>query len=132
MKKKKSSILLPLSKCCLKKFYDLDLVSKYGSIIAISILALYQMYNILTYTNIEMSIFSLLVDFIFLLVVLTKLEMIKIELFKKHLTLLLKIIITVFILNFFGYLLSNDPIHGYVLAPISFLCAYFVFLLNLK
>ena len=35
MKKKKRDLLSPTSKCCLKKYLDMDLISKYGSLLSI-------------------------------------------------------------------------------------------------
>jgi hypothetical protein len=132
MKKKKINLLLPLSKCCLKKFYDLDIISKYGSITVVSILILYQLFNIINESNIKMSIFSLVVNTMFLAIILTKLEILKIYLFEKKLDLLLKIIFFIFILNFFGYLISKEELHNYFLLPLSFLGSYFIILLILK
>lgn len=132
MKKKKPSILLPLSKCCLKKFYDLDIVSKYGSITVVSILILNQLFNIFMRENITMSIFSLFVNLFFLAIILTKLNMIKLSLFEEKIDSLLKLILFVLILNFFGYLLSTEEIHNYFFAPLSFLGAYFILLLLLR
>lgn len=132
MKKKKLDLLLPLSKCCLKKFYDLDIISKYGSITVISIIIFYQLFNIVIGNNIRMALFSFFINLFFLVIILRKLEMIKISLFDEKLGLMLKIIIVVLILNFFGYLFSSEELHNYFFAPISFLGAYFVLLLILK
>jgi hypothetical protein len=35
MKKKKLDLLLPASKCCLKKYLDIDFISKYGSLLIV-------------------------------------------------------------------------------------------------
>ena len=129
MRKKKFNLLVPLSKCCLKKFYDLEKISKYGSITVISIIMFYQVFNIFIGNNIGISLFSFFINLFFLIIILRKLGMIKISLFDKKLTLILKFIIVVLILNSFGYLFSSEELHKYFFAPISFLGAYFVLLL---
>jgi len=129
MKKKKLKILLPLSNCCLKKFYDLDSISKYGSIFIILFIILIQIFNITIGYNTKMSIFSMFINMFFLVAILTKLEMIKVTIFGEHLDNVLKFIIFVLILNFFGYSLSSVQLYSFVFAPMSFLGAYFVFIL---
>ena len=128
--KEKRRILWPKSKCCLKKFLDLELISKYGSISVIFIMILSQVFNIIMQeSSYTLAFLSMIINTLFLIVILTKLEIIKISILEKYLNTILKIIIFIFILNFFGYLTSSLAIYNYVLAPISFLGAYFVFLL---
>lgn len=128
-KTRKKSILLPLSKCCLKKFYDLDLISKYGSIIIISFILLTQVYNIIIGQDVSSSFFSMIINLFFLVAILTKVEIIKVNILEKQLDTILKVIIFVFILDFFGYMSSTNEIYNYLFAPMSFWGAYFVFLL---
>lgn len=132
MKKKKISLLVPLSKCCLKKFYDLDIISKYGSIFIISIILLSQVFNIVIGYNYKMSFFSMIINTFFLVVVLVKLDIIKINILVKYINSILNFMIVIFILNFFGYLLSDTQIHNYFFAPLSFLGAYCIFLLKIR
>lgn len=133
IKKKKFKLLWPKSNCCLKKFLDLELISKYGSISVIFIMILSQVFNIIMQeSSYTMAFLSMIINTLFLIVILTKLEIIKISILEKYLNTILKIIIFIFILNFFGYLTSSLAIYNYVLAPISFLGAYFVFLLLLN
>ncbi len=129
MKKKKKKLLWPISNCCLKKFYDLDSLSKYGSISIILLFLSFQIFNVTIGYNYEMSFFSIIVNIFFLVIVLIRLEVLKITFFNAYMNKILKIMIFVFILNFFAYLLSNMQIHNYVFAPLSFLGAYFIFIL---
>ena len=129
MKKKKLSILRPISNCCLKKFLDLDSIAKYGSLFIISFMILLQIFNITIGYNTRMSLFSMFINMFFLIAVLNKLEMIKVSFFEERQDKILKFIIFVFILNFFAYLVSTVQLHNYVFAPMSFLGAYFVFIL---
>ena len=133
IKKKKFKLLWQKSNCCLKKFLDLELISKYGSISVIFIMILSQVFNIIMQeSSYTLAFLSMIINTLFLIVILTKLEIIKISILEKYLNTILKIIIFIFILNFFGYLTSSLAIYNYVLAPISFLGAYFVFLLLLN
>ena len=129
MKKKKFKLLWPTSNCCLKKFFDLESISKYGSIVVILIMLAYQTFNIFIGMNFNISIFSIIINSFFLVIILTKLEIIKIDFLEKYLNKILKLIILIFILNFLAYLSSDSQIHNYVFAPISFLGAYFIWLL---
>lgn len=129
MKKKRQSILIPLSKCCLKRFYDLDLIAKYGSIFIISFILLSQIFNILNGQDIKTSLFSVIINLFFLVAILTKVEMIKVTILEEQLDNILKVIIFVLFLNFLGYMVSNEEIHNYLFAPISFFGAYLVFVL---
>lgn len=130
--KEKRRILWPKSKCCLKKFLDLEFLSKYGSIAIIIGSIAIQSLNIVENKNFELSFFSIIINLFFLVVVLTKLEIIKIDSLEKYLDSLLKIMIFIFLLNFVAYLFANDLIQNYVYAPLSFLGAYFFFLLLYK
>lgn len=129
MKKKRQSILIPLSKCCLKRFYDLDLIAKYGSIFIISFILLSQIFNILNGQDIKTSLFSVIINLFFLVAILTKVEMIKVTILEEQLDNILKVIIFVLFLNFLGYMVSSEEIHNYLFAPISFFGAYLVFVL---
>ena len=130
--KEKKRILWPKSKCCLKKFLDLEFLAKYGSIAIIIGSITIQSLNIVENKNFELSFFSIIINLFFLVVVLTKLEIIKIDSLEKYLDNLLKIMIFIFLLNFVAYLFANDLIQNYVYAPLSFLGAYFFFLLLYK
>ncbi|MCG3700597.1 hypothetical protein [Aliarcobacter butzleri] len=130
--KEKRRILWPKSKCCLKKFLDLEFLAKYGSIFIIIGSIAIQSLNIIENKNFELSFFSIIINLFFLVVVLTKLEIIKIDSLEKYLDSLLKIMIFIFLLNFVAYLFANDLIQNYVYAPLSFLGAYFFFLLLYK
>ncbi|KLE03257.1 hypothetical protein [Aliarcobacter butzleri] len=130
--KEKRRILWPKSKCCLKKFLDLEFLEKYGSISIIIGSIAVQSLNIVENKNFELSFFSIIINLFFLVVVLTKLEIIKIDSLEKYLDSLLKIMIFIFLLNFVAYLFANDLIQNYVYAPLSFLGAYFFFLLLYK
>ena len=130
--KEKRRILWPKSKCCLKKFLDLEFLAKYGSIAIIIGSIAIQSLNIIENKNFELSFFSIIINLFFLVVVLTKSEIIKIDSLEKYLDSLLKIMIFIFLLNFVAYLFANDLIQNYVYAPLSFLGAYFFFLLLYK
>lgn len=133
IKKKKFRLLWPDSNCCLKKFIDLDTISKYGSIIVLIIMISSQVFNIIVQkSSYEMAFFSMIVNTFFLVSVLTKIELIKISILDKYLNSILKVMIFIFILNFLGYLTSTSEVHNYVFAPISFFGAYFISLLLLK
>lgn len=133
IKKKKFRLLWPDSNCCLKKFIDLDTISKYGSIIVLIIMILLQVFNIIVQkSSYEMAFLSMIVNTFFLVSVLTKIELIKISILDKYLNNILKFMIFIFILNFLGYLTSTSEVHNYVFAPISFFGAYFISLLLLK
>ncbi len=129
MKKKRQSILIPLSKCCLKKFYDLDLIAKYGSIFIIIFILLSQIVNIIIGQDIKTSLFSVIINLFFLVAILTKVDMIKVTILEEQLDNILKVIIFVLLLNFLGYMVSSEEIHNYIFAPISFFGAYLVFIL---
>jgi uncharacterized membrane protein len=133
IKKKKFRLLWPDSNCCLKKFIDLDNISKYGSIIVLIIMILSQVFNIIVQkSSYEMAFLSMIVNTFFLVSVLSKLEIIKMSILEKYINNILKFMIFIFILNFLGYLTSTSEIHNYVFAPISFFGAYFISLLLLK
>lgn len=129
MKNKKKRLLWSISNCCFKKVIDLDIIAKYGSITAISIILLSQILNISESNNIRMSFFSMFINIFFLVVVLNKVEILKLTIFEEQMNGILKFIIFIFVLNFFAYLISEVPIHNYFFAPVSFLGAYFIFVL---
>jgi hypothetical protein len=129
MKNKKKRLLWSISNCCFKKVIDLDIIAKYGSITAISIILLSQILNISESNNIRMSFFSMFINIFFLVVVLNKVEILKLTIFEEQMNSILKFIIFIFVLNFFAYLISEVPIHNYFFAPVSFLGAYFIFVL---
>lgn len=129
MKKNRLKTLLPISKCCLKKFYDLDLIAKYGAIFIILFILVSQIYNIVIEYNIRSSFFSMIINLFFLVAVLTKVEIIKVAILEEQLDNILKVIIFVLLLNFLGYMVSSEEIHNYLFAPMSFFGAYFVFIL---
>ena len=133
IKKKNFRLLWPDSNCCLKKFIDLDNISKYSSIIVLIIMILSQVFNIIVQkSSYEMAFLSMIVNTFFLVSVLSKLEIIKMSILEKYINNILKFMIFIFILNFLGYLTSTSEIHNYVFAPISFFGAYFISLLLLK
>lgn len=129
MKKSKLRILWPISNCCLKKFNDLDTIAKYGSIFIVVLILLSQVFNIVIEYNIRSSIFSVIMNIFFLVVILSKLGMIKVSILEEKVDSILKFIILVLILDFLGYVVSPNPIYNYLFAPISFLGAYFIFIL---
>jgi hypothetical protein len=129
MKSNKKRVLWSISNCCLKKVIDLDIITKYGSITTISIILLSQIVNIIEGNNIRMSLFSMFINIFFLVVILNKLEILKLTIFQEQMNSILKLIIFIFMLNFFAYLISDVPINNYFFAPVSFLGAYFIFVL---
>src|SRR5574344_427477 len=133
MKTKKFRLLWPTSKCCLKKFLDLQFLAKYGSIIVVLMFISIQVVNIINLKNYEASFFSLLVNLFFLIVVLTKLEYLKIDVLNKYIDTTLKIMIFIFFLNFIAYLeFEKRFIYRYAIAPISFLGSYFILIIKKK
>jgi quinol-cytochrome oxidoreductase complex cytochrome b subunit len=132
MKNKKFRLLWPTSKCCLKKFLDLQLLAKYGPIVVILMFISIQILNIFSAKNYEASFISLIINLFFLVVVLTKLEYLKIDPLQKYIDITLRIMIFIFFLNFIAYLGVEGFVYKYVVAPASFLGAYFVFLLLKK
>ena len=61
MKNKKFRLLWPTSKCCLKKFLDLQLLAKYGPIVVILMFISIQILNIFSAKNYEASFISLII-----------------------------------------------------------------------
>lgn len=104
MKNKKFRLLWPTSKCCLKKFLDLQLLAKYGPIVVILMFISIQILNIFSAKNYEASFISLIINLFFLVVVLTKLEYLKIDPLQKYIDITLRIMIFIFFLNFMAYL----------------------------
>lgn len=129
MKKKKKSLLWPISNCCLKKFSDLDSIAKYGSMIIVLLFLLFQIFNVAIGYNYKTSFLSMIINTFFLVVILTKLNILKISLLENSMNKILKFMIFIFILNSCAYLTSNILLHNYFFAPMSFLGAYFIFLL---
>lgn len=129
MQKKKKNLLWPISNCCLKKFYDLDSISKYGSIFVVLLFLSFQIFNVAIGYNYEMSFLSMIINTFFLVVVLTKLNILRITILENSMNKLLKFMIFVFILNSCAYLASNITLHNYFFAPMSFFGAYCIFLL---
>lgn len=127
--KKKFRQLWPTSKCCMKRAFELNTLSKYGSLFTLSFFILLSIYNIITLDYFIFSFLSLLVNIYFLLVVLVKLEMINFNKIDRYLNRSLQFMIFLLILNALTYLISNSYIFKLVFAPISFLGAYFIFLL---
>ncbi len=130
IKKKNSRLLWPTSKCCLKKFFDMDFLAKNGSIFVVIMFIGIQIFNIVSAINYEFSFISLIINLFFLVVVLAKIEIIKFEAIEKYIDITLKIMIFIFLLNFIGYLSVEGFLYNYVIGPISFLGAYFIFLLT--
>ena len=91
MKDKKFRLLWPTSKCCLKKFFELEFLAKYGSISVVLIFIAIQVFNIVQGENYQTSFTSLIINLFFLVVVLTKLEYLRIEQLKKYIDTILKI-----------------------------------------
>ena len=90
MKKKKRDLLAPASKCCLKKYLDIDFISKYGSLLAILSIFLLQIYNLSIGYNFYTSLFSFFVNGFFLFAVLVKTEFISFEKIQPYLNIILK------------------------------------------
>jgi uncharacterized membrane protein len=131
MKDKKFRLLWPTSKCCLKKFFELEFLAKYGSISVVLIFIAIQVFNIVQGENYQTSFTSLIINLFFLVVVLTKLEYLRIEQLKKYIDTILKIMIFIFLLNSVAYL-QAEVSYKYAITPLSFFGAYFIFLLLKK
>ncbi|MFA7085714.1 hypothetical protein CJ672_07625 [Arcobacter cryaerophilus gv. occultus] len=132
--KKKFNTLLPTLKkrCCFLKFIDFEPIVKYGSIFIILVSIFIQSSNIIQNKNQILSIFSLLFNLFFLLIILQKLEMIKIYFLNIYIKSSLQFLIFIYILNSFLYLFINNSVYSYVYAPINLFGAYFIFLLLRK
>ena len=132
--KKKFKTLLPTLKkrCCFLKFIDFEPIVKYGSIFIILVSIFIQSSNIIQNKNQILSIFSLLFNLFFLLIILQKLEMIKIYFLNIYIKSSLQFLIFIYILNSFLYLFINNSVYSYVYAPINLFGAYFIFLLLRK
>ncbi|PRM90166.1 hypothetical protein CJ671_04115 [Aliarcobacter cryaerophilus] len=132
--KKKFNTLLPTLKkrCCFLKFIDFEPIVKYGSIFIILVSIFIQSSNIIQNKNLILSIFSLLFNLFFLLIILQKLEMIKIDFLNIYIKSSLQFLIFIYILNSFLYLFINNSVYSYVYAPINLFGAYFIFLLLRK
>ncbi|PRM94155.1 hypothetical protein [Aliarcobacter cryaerophilus] len=132
--KKKFNTLLPTLKkrCCFLKFIDFEPIVKYGSIFIILVSIFIQSSNIIQNKNLILSIFSLFFNLFFLLIILQKLEMIKIDFLNIYIKSSLQFLIFIYILNSFLYLFINNSVYSYVYAPINLFGAYFIFLLLRK
>ena len=119
--KKKFKTLLPIAKkkCCFLKFIDFEPIVKYGSIFIILLSIFIQSSNIIQNKNL-------------LLIILQKLEMIKINFLNIYVESSLKFLIFIYILNSFLYLFINNSVYSYIYAPINLFGAYFIFLLLKK
>lgn len=129
MKNKKKKLLWPISNCCLKKFIDLDNVAKYGSISVIFIILVTQLFNVIMNYNFGTSLLSLFINIFFLVIVLKKVGILKLNISEQLINNILKFMIFIFLLNLFAYSVSNIPLHNYFYAPLSFLGTYFIFIL---
>jgi hypothetical protein len=128
-KKKKFRKLWPTSKCCMKKALELNNIGKYGSIFVTSSFILIALYNMITLNYFLFSFISFLINLYFLSIVFIKLEMIKFDLLNKYVVFSLRVMIFLFLINSFAYLSHNSDFSKLVLAPMSFIGAYFIFLL---
>lgn len=109
---------------------ELDVVIKYGSIIVPFIMLFSQIFNVQMGINVNLSLISIFINIFFLMVVLTKLEILVFSFLQESMDKILKIMILVFILNSVAYFLSTIQIHNYFFAPLNFLGAYFIFMLR--
>ncbi|AYJ79558.1 hypothetical protein AN286_05135 [Aliarcobacter cryaerophilus ATCC 43158] len=132
--KKKFNTLLPTLKkrCCFLKFIDFEPIVKYGSIFIILLSIFIQSSNIIQNKNLILSTFSLFFNLFFLLIILQKLEMIKIDFLNIYIKSSLQFLIFIYILNSFLYLFINNSVYSYIYAPINLFGAYFIFLLLRK
>lgn len=108
----------------------MEFLAKNGSIFVIVLFIGLQVFNIISDNNYLFSFISLLINLFFLVIVLSKVEIIKLEAVEKYVDITLKIMIFIFLLNFIGYLSVEGFVYNYVIGPISFLGAYFIFLLT--
>ncbi|WP_148570887.1 hypothetical protein [Aliarcobacter cryaerophilus] len=132
--KKKFNTLLPTLKkgCCFLKFIDFEPIVKYGSIFIILVSIFIQSSNIIQNKNLLLSIFSLFFNLFFLLIILQKLEMIKIDFLNIYIESSLKFLIFIYLINSILYLFINNSIYSYIYAPLNLFGAYFIFLLLKK
>lgn len=132
--RKKFKTLLPTAKkkCCFLKFIELEPIVKYGSIFIILLSIFIQSSNIVQNKNSILSMFSLFFNLFFLLIILQRLEIIKMDFLNIYVESSLKFLIFIYILNFFLYLFINSSIYSYIYAPINLFGAYFIFLLLKK
>ncbi|WP_026803235.1 hypothetical protein [Aliarcobacter lanthieri] len=119
-------------KCCIKKFLELENVAKYGSISILVIAILSQVYNLIISKDFNLSLISLLINIFFLIIVLIKLNIIKLFIKKDFINYSLIFLIFILLLNFFMYLFVDSWLYQYVYAPINLIGAYFIFLLLKK
>ncbi|WP_418179300.1 hypothetical protein ACNSOO_11705 [Aliarcobacter lanthieri] len=119
-------------KCCIKKFLELENVAKYGSISILVIAIFSQVYNLIISKDFNLSLISLLINIFFLIIVLIKLNIIKLFIKKDFINYSLIFLIFILLLNFFMYLFVDSWVYQYVYAPINLIGAYFIFLLLKK
>ncbi|QKF58579.1 hypothetical protein ACN2EN_02750 [Aliarcobacter lanthieri] len=119
-------------KCCIKKFLELENVAKYGSISILVIAIFSQVYNLIISKDFNLSLISLLINIFFLIIVLIKLNIIKLFIKKDFINYSLIFLIFILLLNFFMYLFVDSWLYQYVYAPINLIGAYFIFLLLKK
>ncbi|MFV7789750.1 hypothetical protein ACNSOP_06180 [Aliarcobacter lanthieri] len=119
-------------KCCIKKFLELENVAKYGSISVLVIAIFSQVYNLIISKDFNLSLISLLINIFFLIIVLIKLNIIKLFIKKDFINYSLIFLIFILLLNFFMYLFVDSWLYQYVYAPINLIGAYFIFLLLKK
>ncbi|MBL3520540.1 hypothetical protein [Aliarcobacter lanthieri] len=119
-------------KCCIKKFLELENVAKYGSISVLVIAIFSQVYNLIISKDFNLSLISLLINIFFLIIVLIKLNIIKLFIKKYFINYSLIFLIFILLLNFFMYLFVDSWLYQYVYAPINLIGAYFIFLLLKK
>ncbi|MFB1033632.1 MAG: hypothetical protein QMB77_09050, partial [Aliarcobacter cryaerophilus] len=105
---------------------------KYGSIFIILVSIFIQSSNIIQNKNLLLSIFSLFFNLFFLLIILQKLEMIKIDFLNIYVESSLKFLIFIYLINSILYLFINNSIYSYIYAPLNLFGAYFIFLLLKK
>ena len=133
-RKKKFNTRLPTLKkrCGFLKFIDFEPIVKYGSIFIILVSIFIQSSNIIQNKNLLLSIFSLFFNLFFLLIILQKLEMIKIDFLNIYVESSLKFLIFIYLINSILYLFINNSIYSYIYAPLNLFGAYFIFLLLKK
>ncbi|WP_418180165.1 hypothetical protein ACNSOL_08250 [Aliarcobacter lanthieri] len=119
-------------KCCIKKFLELENIVKYGSISVLVIAIFSQVYNLMISKDFILSLISLLINIFFLIIVLIKLNIIKLFIKKYFINYSLIFLIFILLLNFFMYLFVDTWLYQYVYAPINLIGAYFIFLLLKK
>ena len=131
MKDKDINSMYKKKSCCFaRELFKIDNLAKYGSIFVVIVSILVQSYNVIFQEDYLLSYISLFFNLFFLVVVFTKLKIIKIDFLNPYIDFFLRFLIFIFFLNFISYLFFVDSfIYRYLYAPIFFIGAYFVFLL---